>query len=128
MRTESSGSGRERGSILVHVLLTGIVVALIAATLLRMALLRYAMAGRSEKILKEKRDDQGVLAAVTTAWNAVPGPNTTCGAVPPGFTCPGGLTPGTCNCSCTQTATGVTVIAAPGSGVCQLSIVSPDLP
>ena len=97
----------ERGSVLVHVLLTGVVVALIAATLLRMSLLRYQMAGRSEKMLKEKRANQGGLASVMSAWNSV---NTSCANNVPassGFTCSGTVAPGppgVCGCTCVQSS------------------------
>ena len=119
-----------RGSVLLHVMLTGVVVALIAATLLRMTLLRYQMGARSERVLKEKRDDQGALAAVMSAWNAnisAAVPNPACSATPAGFTC-AGIVAGTCGCSCTQTATGVTVSAAgPVGGPCHLALISPNL-
>jgi hypothetical protein len=86
-------------------MLTGVVIALIAATLLRMSLLRYQMVGRSVNIVKEKRDDQAALAAVMGSWNAV---NMTC-ANPPAttnYTCApaAAVVPGICGCTCTPIA------------------------
>jgi hypothetical protein len=119
----------ERGSILVHVLMTGIVVALIAATLLRMSMLRYQMAGRAEKVLKEKRDDQAALASIMTAWNANGTSQAQCSApVPPGFSgcLNAAAPPANCNCTCTR-FDGLTVQASLVGGVCQLNIISKDL-
>ena len=48
-----------RGSVLLHVLVTGVMIALISATLLRMTMFRYQMAGRGAHTLIEKRDDTG---------------------------------------------------------------------
>jgi hypothetical protein len=115
-----------RGSILLHVMVTGALLALIAATLLRMSMLRYQMGGRGASVLAEKRDDQGALANVLAAWNAN---NAVCSAVPTGYSC-GALSAGTCNCSCSTTLTGggtQVVSASVIGGVCTLSITSPDL-
>jgi Tfp pilus assembly protein PilX len=133
LRTERAGRESRRGSILVHVLLTGIVVALIAATLLRMALLRYQMGARGAAMLVAKRADQSALAEVMTMWNVN---NATCSNLPAGqsnYSCVPGAPPtppGVCGCTCsplTQTSppTLPQVVAAPdSSGNCALSIVS----
>jgi hypothetical protein len=117
-----------RGSILLHVMVTGALMALIAASLLRMSMLRYQMGGRGAKILQEKRDDQSALAAVIAVWNNNATPNATCSAAPAGW---GGCTsaavpPNNCNCTCTR-PDGVSVVAALNGGVCQLTIRSNDI-
>jgi hypothetical protein len=106
------------------VLVTGALMALIAATLLRMSMLRYQMGGRGAAVLQEKRDDQGAMANVISAWNNV---NSVCGANPPTFGAGCGGNPGVCSCTCTQAVTGVTVTAAVVSGVCRLTLTSPSL-
>lgn len=132
MRTERAKSRNRRGSVLLHVLVTGVLVALISATLLRMSFFRYAMAGRGALVLQEKRDDQAALAAVLGTWNNA---NKVCGGAPAGW---GGCTnPGVCSCTCTRPGAvgppvidAVTVTAAatgPVSNPCVVTIKSLDL-
>ena len=123
MRIERAG---ERGSILLHVMVTGVLIAVITASFMRMTMLRYQMVSRSTNILQEKRNNQGALASVLASWNPT---NSVCGSVPAGYTC-GAMTAGTCNCTCTQGSgsTLQTVSAQNVGGVCVLTITSPDLP
>jgi hypothetical protein len=105
-------------------MVTGALMAIIAATLLRMSMLRYQMGGRGAKILAEKRDDQGALANVLATWNAA---NAVCGGAPPGWA--GCNNPGNCNCVCSSGgAAPVTVTASLVGGSCQLNLTSTDLP
>lgn len=134
----SKGVG-ERGTILLHVLVTSVLVAIIASTLLRMTLLRAAATARSKKIVEEKRNDQQMLASILSAWNnANGGAGQTCASIAiPGYSYTG--TPGSCNCSYTpspqtnpptlptfQTTGQVTM--PNGIVTCGLSISSADLP
>ena len=120
-----------RGSVLLHVLVTGVLVALIAATLLRMSVLRYTIASRGGKALAEKRYDQAGFHAILTIWNAV---NTVCANNVPNYNCaPASVTPpGTCNCDCSPNAAlpnFPTVSARTDfAGNCTLTVVSTDLP
>jgi hypothetical protein len=121
-----------RGSVLLHVLVTSVLVAVISATLLRMALFRYQMAGRGASVLQEKRDDQAALASVIGTWNAA---NKVCSGAPAGWT--GCTNPGTCACTCTRpAAVGPPVIdkvvvtasnTGPAASPCVVSIASVDL-
>ena len=121
---------RNRGSVLLHVMVTGALIALISATLLRMAMLRYQMGGRGAIILQEKRDDQQVLAAILAAWNnANGGAGQTCANVAiAGYAWAG--TAGACNCSYTpapQTAPPTKPTFTTNGGTpdsCALTIVS----
>lgn len=128
--------------MLLHVLVTGAVVALIGASLLRMALLRYMMGARSGKLVVEKRADTGAYANLLTLWNAQ---SKTCysdGGAVSGYTCTpnanGSPVPGICGCTCTPVAqtnppTLPTVYAgqglAPGGTPtnCPIYIKSPDM-
>lgn len=117
-----------RGSVLLHVLVTGVLVALIAATLLRMSVLRYTIASRGGKALAEKRYDQAGFHAILTNWNVA---NTVCANNVPNYSCaPASVTPpGACSCTCTPAlANFPTVTASLVGGNCQLNIVSTDLP
>ena len=95
---------KERGSVLLHVMLTSLLVAIIAAAILRMTALRYQMGYRSAIILQEKRDDQALLAKIIGAWNSANGGSgQTCANVSiAGYAYSG--TPGTCSCSYSPTA------------------------
>lgn len=127
MRLRCVAAGR-RGSVLLHVLVTGVLVALIAATLLRMSVLRYTLASRGGKALAEKRYDQAGFHAILTNWNQA---NTVCANNVPNYSCaPASASPpGTCSCTCSPTlANFPTVTASLVGGNCQLNIVSTDLP
>lgn len=126
----------KRGTILLHVMVTSVLVALIAATLLRMSLLRVAATARSQKILIEKRDDQAVLSSILSAWNSANGGSgQTCANKPiTGYAYSG--VPGTCNCSYTPnpqtTPPSLPTFTAGGTvnayGGCPIKIVSADRP
>ena len=92
----------KRGSVLLHVLMTGALIAFISATLLRVALMRFAVTTRATNTTKERRYDEAALAAIVGAWNSV---NTACANNVPNYTCaPASVTPpGTCGCTCTPT-------------------------
>lgn len=117
-----------RGSVLLHVLVTGALVALIAATLMRMSMLRYTIASRGGKQLQERRYDQAALNSIISNWNTV---NTVCANNVPNYNCApaSGAPPGTCGCTCTPTlANFPTVTTGNVGGNCQLNIQSTDLP
>ena len=116
-----------RGSVILHVLVTGVAVALIAALLLRMTMLRFVVTSRSHKASQMKRYDEAALARLNSNWasvgilsaNNVPGYTSAPASASP---------PGTCGCTCTPSSAGdPTVITNSFGGACQLSIRSPDL-
>ena len=126
----------KRGSVLLHVLVTGALIALIAATLLRMALLRYQITAHATATTKERRADEAALNMVITSWNSV---HTACANNVTNYTCSGGQNappftpPGTCNCTCNPTGaiatTFPTIIAGGGVPPCTLVIgAGTDLP
>jgi hypothetical protein len=127
MRALSSVRGR-RGSVLLHVLVTGVLVALISATLLRMSMLRYTISHRGAAAIVEKRYDQAGFNSVLTNWNIA---NTVCANNVPNYTCsPASVTPpGTCGCTCTPgLANFPTITATNSGGNCQINVVSTDMP
>ena len=115
-----------QGSVILHVLVTGILVALIAALLLRVSFNSYLVTARTNAETVQLRQDSGALAVVIAGWNAN---NRVCsgGGGTSGYTCPG-ATPGTCACTCTVTGfptatTSVNVTAAMFDSVCQVQMV-----
>jgi len=110
----------------LHVLVTGALVALIAATLLRISVMRTAVSARSGKALQERRYDEAGLNAIISNWNAV---NTVCANNVPNYSCSpaSGSPPGSCGCTCTPSIANFPTITA-GGNPCALTIVSTDLP
>lgn len=124
-----------RGGVLVHVLVTGVIVALIAAVILRVTLLRYVVTARTHKASQMKRYDEAALARITSNWsNALYGGTLTsiiCANNVPGYNCsPSAFSPpGFCGCTCTPSVAGdPTVNTSLVGGECRLQIVSVDLP
>ena len=118
---------KERGSILLQVMVTGVVMALIAASLMRITMMRHQMISRSVNRLQEKRDDHQALAMLISAWNSA---GQTCANNVPRYRC---SPPGACGCTCTPNdpasllPTVRTKNASPGGiATCQLDIVSVD--
>jgi hypothetical protein len=108
------------GSVLVHVLMTAVLVALIAASLLRVVMLRSTIASRGTQILRNKRYDEATLNKVMSYWNSV---NQVCANNIPGYTCDGA--PGACNCQCVPANSKESVVVARDvGGNCQLTISS----
>ncbi|MEK7384762.1 MAG: hypothetical protein AAB262_15965 [Elusimicrobiota bacterium] len=108
-----------KGSVILHVLVSGVVVALIAALLLRVTMLRFLLTARSHKATQMKRADESTLARLSSVWNS----SQMCTDFS-GYVCTG--TPGSCGCTCTS-AGEPTVVATPVGPDCRLMITSPDL-
>lgn len=127
MKTERRRRRGERGSILLHVMVTAVLVSIFAAGIMRLALLRQQMSARGALALEEKRDDTGALSAVVSQWSTVQGQQSACSGAPPGWTgCSNAAAyPNNCNCSCSG-PNGVTVTAFLNGGQCQLTITSAD--
>ncbi len=114
----------DRGSVLIHVMVTGALVALIAALLMRMAMFRATIAHRGGAALVEKRLDQAGFNSIMTNWNAA---NAVCSNTVPNYNCTG--VAGACGCTCTPTLPDFpTVTAALVAGNCQITVVSTDMP
>jgi hypothetical protein len=84
-----------RGSVLVHVLITGVIVAFIAAGMLRMVMMNYIAVDRVAKGAGNRKEAEAMLNRAVTYWNIS---NKVCSPIPGGFSCTG--VPGTCSCSC----------------------------
>ncbi|MDE2490403.1 MAG: hypothetical protein KGM24_06115 [Elusimicrobia bacterium] len=89
-----------RGDVLLHVVVTGAIVALISALVLRMAMMRYGVTARARQATTDLRDDQGVLNAALSTWAANSG--NVCSGAPTatGVACNGGCSTNSCGCSC----------------------------
>lgn len=113
-----------RGSIMAHVLVTGVIVAVISASLLRMTLLNYTAMSRVASGAQEKKEAEAAFNRVMTAWNAA---NAVCSNTVPGYACTGSA--GTCACICTPAdAAFPTVTATIVAGACQVSATTVDGP
>lgn len=89
----------KKGSVLVQVLITSIIVVVIAMGLAQMLLLRYTATIRATKGTASKREAEGTLNRLAVFWAA----NGYCANPGGGLTCSG--VTATCNaCTCTLTA------------------------
>ena len=129
-----------RGSVLLHVLVTSSVVGLIAASLLRLSMLRHKMTDRTLKVTQERRSAEATLSFVTNEWTMT---NVTCSVLPnPPFSSCSGVqtTTSWCGCACTATAVsqladfvtcpadgGACTTAGGGAPPCQIAITSKNL-
>lgn len=117
-----------RGSILLHILVTSAVVALIAATLLRLAAMRFQVTARATRSAQERRYDDAALASIVSNWNSV---SMACANNVPNYTCApaAASVPGICGCTCTPSLPNFPTVYTSGTpSSCALSIVSTDLP
>ncbi|MEQ1919286.1 MAG: hypothetical protein ABL955_08815 [Elusimicrobiota bacterium] len=116
-----------RGSVLVHVLITGVIVALIAAGLLRMVLMNYIAVDRATKGAANRKESEAMLNRALSEWNRT---NQVCRNIPGpgGFTCSGA--PGTCNCTCPPGGAPPNpyIWARMSGGMCAVDLVSSDPP
>jgi Tfp pilus assembly protein PilV len=91
--------GNKRGSVLVHVLITSIVVVMIATGLAQMLLMRYSATMRATQGTARRREDDGTLNRLVTYWNA----NGYCSSPGGGLTC-SGVTATCTSCTCSLAA------------------------
>lgn len=123
----STNMKNERGYVLAYVLIFAVIVLFIAAGLTQMLLSRYTISARVASSTAGKKQAEGSLNRVITAWNAN---NAVCSNVP-GFICNG--TAGTCRCDCLPVpvctcggpASCPATVSAdpdPSNGLCKLTI------
>jgi hypothetical protein len=120
-----------RGSVLLHVLVTSALVALIAASLMRLAMLRYQVEHRTINVNAERRYDEAALGMLVSTWNSNNNYCSNAGV----YTCSGGAA-GTaapltnCACTCTTASSGYppSIVIPGGAPPCQLSLTSTNLP
>jgi hypothetical protein len=120
----------KRGSVLLHVLMTGALIALISATLLRLAVMRYTVTARATKTTRERRYDEAALAMLVSTWN---NGNVYC-ANAGYYSCSGGgagyaapLTSCACTCTTGQQYYPPTITGSGSPPTCKLDVVSQDL-
>jgi Tfp pilus assembly protein PilV len=112
-----------RGSVLIHVLITGVIVAFIAAGLLRMVLMNYIAVDRATKGAQNRKESEAMLNRALTYWNLT---NQVCANIPGGFNCSG--VPGTCACTCPSGAVAPAprIWARVVVGQCKVDLISSD--
>lgn len=119
----------KRGSVLLHVLMTGALLALISATILRLAMLRYMVTARTTNTTRERRYDEAALALIVSSWNSV---NMACANNVPNYTCTpaAAVSPGNCNCTCSPSLPNFPIVTnSGGAPPCTLQIgAANDLP
>ena len=114
-----------RGSVLVHVLITGVIVAFIAAGLLRMVLMNYIAVDRATKGAQNRKEAEAMLQRALTYWNQT---NSVCSTNATYFPCTGtGVGLNQCNCACPSAAAlPRVVVTGGGPPPCTITIISSD--
>lgn len=114
-----------RGSVLLHVLVTGIIVAFIASGLLRMVLMNYIAVDRAAKGAQNRKEAEAMLQRALTYWNKT---NSVCSSDPSFFVCTGaGVGLNQCNCSCPSGSALPRVVATGGGAPpCGITVISSD--
>ena len=115
-----------RGSVLVHVLVTGVVVAFIAAGLLRMVLMNYIAVDRASKGAQNRKEADAMLQRALTYWNKS---NIVCSSDATFFVCatPSTVIPGICSCACPSAAAlPRVVVTGGGAPPCTITVISSD--
>lgn len=123
----------KKGSVLIHVLVMGIIVAIIASGLMSVLMMQYRATSRTTESNKARAQAEELLAQIITTWSV----NGSCTTIPPTvnfpqLTCAGGsgAAPSVCGCTCTATVNGVVVgvtnttnVGTP-NGTCQIKLSS----
>lgn len=114
-----------RGSVLLHVLVTGIIVAFIAAGLLRMVLMNYIAVDRAAKGAQNRKEAEAMLQRALTYWNKT---NSVCSTDASFFVCTGaGVGANQCNCACPSAAAlPRVVVTGGGAPPCVITVISSD--
>lgn len=111
----------QRGSVLVHVLVTGVIVALIATGVLRMTLMNYSAVSRATSGVQNKKEAEAMLHRAVTYWGQS---GVVCSDIPGGLSCSG--TPGSCSCDCPSASAVPRISVRSGGDQCAVTIVSSD--
>ena len=114
-----------RGSVLVHVLITGVIVAVIAAGMLRMVMMNYIAVDRVQKNAQNRKEADAMLLRAITYWNKSGIVCSTTALFPcsPSY----GTAPGTCNCSCpNNVAIPRVTVTGGGAPPCNIQVISSD--
>jgi hypothetical protein len=118
-----------KGSVILHVLIIGTVVALIAASMLRMSLVNYLETAHVNAESTQKRGDEGALMRLASMWSLN---NTSCASAA-GYTCSGGNACSFSNhasCNCTSVVPGnptpISGVWSAATNTCNLTITGSD--
>jgi Tfp pilus assembly protein PilX len=121
-------SANKGGFVLVHVLVVGAIVAVIAAGLLRMTTMNYVLTRREITGAQNRKESEALLSRAMSFWNAS---GSVCSPVP-GFVCAPAVVfppPGLCNCTCTAPSGAVIRVQGGGAPPCNsFTITSSDPP
>lgn len=109
-----------RGSVLVHVLITSVLVSVIAVGLVQMVMSRHTLLARSTQGAANQKQTERGFNSLMSFWNI--GGNGVCSSGA-GYTCTGAA--GTCGCTCTSTGQ-ATIVSATVGGACRIQITSTD--
>jgi hypothetical protein len=114
-----------KGSVLIQVLLTAVIVSIIAAGMMNLILLRATAIKRSQAGATGLANANSGLDAILATWSTQ---NTKCFNPVPGYT--GGSSaspPGNCSCTYASQSNGTIITVTSGGvlGTCNLSISSP---
>lgn len=60
---------KRRGSILIHVLITGVVVSTIAAGLMKMVLMNYIIVAKATQGTQNRKEAESILNTALSDWN-----------------------------------------------------------
>jgi Tfp pilus assembly protein PilX len=119
-----------RGSVILHVLVTGMLVALIAAMILRVSTNSYIMTAHANADTIQTRAAEGALSRLSASWSVYGActdtPDYNCGNPRPSS--PTGGEVGTCSCTCNPASSSDPTVnaSASASGACNLQIVAVD--
>ncbi|MCX5793950.1 MAG: hypothetical protein NTY77_00455 [Elusimicrobia bacterium] len=113
-----------KGSVLVQVLMTAVIVSIIAAGMMHLLLLRSQAIKRGQDSTVTTATTNSGLDAILAIWSKNGGVN--CSGTPAGFTATVPGTPGGCNCTYSDGKTIITATATSSGGGarCGLSINS----
>lgn len=112
----------DKGYVLIHVLITSILVAIIAAGLMSVMMLQYQVTIRAEQGSKGRKGAEAGLSRIVSAWNA----NGFCTDISGTYDCSGSPSLATCTCTCTAIAGGMPAITVSGSAPpCTIALASP---
>ena len=111
-----------KGSVMVHVLITSVIVSLIAAGLMRMSLARATATSRANEGAATKKKAEAAFAQILPYWAQ----NGLCSSgIPGGWSCSGSVV-GSCGCTCTNAVGNQPLIETElVNGSCELTITAP---
>lgn len=118
----------ERGSVLIHVLITAVVVSLIAAGLLKMVLMRYQAGNRQAQSASNRKSAEGAYTRMLSAWNRA---NTFCQNFAEGggvdYSCagPAACAANACTCTPANAADPIITVRKPPGSVCTVTVTTP---